>query len=131
MNEYNTIEKFTLYFQYNDQIITLFGNNIILSILIFFPCIKIISFKNINFQNDDKIFREYFDDLQISIELILFGKKNDNIFNYFKNKNKKIYLEEIKFNNCYYYKNIIDKDILNEIKTEKYFRKEIKLSFID
>ena len=131
LNEYNTIEKFTLYFQYNDQIITLFGNNIILSILIFFPCIKIISFKNINFQNDDKIFREYFDDLQISIELILFGKKNDNIFNYFKNKNKKIYLEEIKFNNCYYYKNIIDKDILNEIKTEKYFGKEIKLSFID
>ena len=130
-NEYNTIEKFTLYFQYNDNIITLFGNNIILSILIFFPCIKTISFKNINFQNDDKIFREYFDDLQISLELMLFGKNTDNIFNFFKKQNKKIYLEEIKFNNCYYYKNIIDKDILNEINTEKYFQKEIKLSFID
>ena len=130
-NEYNTIEKFTLYFQYNDSIITLFGNNIILSILSFFPCIKTISFKNINFQNDDKIFKEYFDDLQISIELILFGKNKNNIFNFLKSNNKKILLEEIKFNNCYYYKNIIDKDILNEIKTEKYFGKEIKLSFID
>ena len=129
-NEYKSIEKFTLYFQYDDNIITLFGNNIILSILIFFPCIKIISFKNINFQNDDKKFREYFDDLQNSLELMLFGKKN-KIFEFFKNKNKKIYLEEIKFNNCYYYKNTIEENILNEIKTEKYFGKEIKLSFIE
>lgn len=127
---YNSIEKFTLYFQNDEDIITLFGNNTILSILVFFPNIKIISFKNINFQNDDKKFKEYFDDLKTSFEAMLLGKKAD-IVNFFKTKNKKISLEEIKFNNCYYYKNIIDKDILNEINTNKYFSKEIKLSLIE
>jgi hypothetical protein len=127
---YNSIEKFTLYFQNDEDIITLFGNNTILSILVFFPNIKIISFKNINFQNDDKKFKEYFDDLKTSFEAMLLGKKTD-IVNFFKTKNKKISLEEIKFNNCYYYKNIIEKDILNEINTNKYFSKEIKLSLIE
>ena len=127
---YNSIEKFTLYFQNDEDIITLFGNNTILSILVFFPNIKIISFKNINFQNDDKKFKEYFDDLKTSFEAMLLGKKAD-IVNFFKTKNKKISLEEIKFNNCYYYKNIIEKDILNEINTNKYFSKEIKLSLIE
>ena len=70
-NEYPSIEKFTLFFQNEEENITLFGNKIILSILIFFPCVKIISFKNINFQNDDKTFREYFDDLKSSLELII------------------------------------------------------------
>ena len=73
--EYINIKKFTLIFQNDEEAVNLFGNKIIFSILIFFPCVKIISFKNINFQNDDKKFREYFDDLKTCFELILFGKK--------------------------------------------------------
>ena len=129
-NEYPSIEKFTLFFQNEEENIALFGNKIILSILIFFPCVKIISFKNINFQNDDKTFREYFDDLKSSLELMIFGKK-DEILKW-KN-NKKILLQEIKFSNCYYYKNIIDKYLLNEIENEmfSYFGKKVKLISID
>ena len=128
--EYINIKKFTLIFQNDEEAVNLFGNKIIFSILIFFPCVKIISFKNINFQNDDKKFREYFDDLKTCFELILFGKKNE-IMNYYKNKEIKLDLAEIKFCNCYYYKNSIDKYILNEINTIKYLGKKIKLSFID
>ena len=128
--EYINIKKFTLIFQNDEEAVNLFGNKIIFSILIFFPCVKIISFKNINFQNDDKKFREYFDDLKTCFELILFGKKNE-IMNYYKNKEIKLDLTEIKFCNCYYYKNSIDKYILNEISTIKYLGKKIKLSFID
>lgn len=128
--EYINIKKFTLIFQNDEEAVNLFGNKIIFSILIFFPCVKIISFKNINFQNDDKKFREYFDDLKTCFELILFGKKNE-IMNYYKNKEIKLDLTEIKFCNCYYYKNSIDKYILNEINTIKYLGKKIKLSFID
>ena len=128
--EYINIKKFTLIFQNDEEAVNLFGNKIIFSILIFFPCVKIISFKNINFQNDDKKFREYFDDLKTCFELILFGKKNE-IMNYYKNKEIKLDLTEIKFCNCYYYKNSIDKYILNEINTTKYLGKKIKLSFID
>ena len=107
-NEYPSIEKFTLYFQNDEETITLFGNKTILSILIFFPLVKVISFKNINFQNDDKKFREYYDDLKTSLELMLFGQKNE-ILTWIKNKNIKINLEEIKFTNCYYYNKTIDK----------------------
>lgn len=128
--EYINIKKFTLIFQNDEEAVNLFGNKIIFSILIFFPCVKIISFKNINFQNDDKKFREYFDDLKTCFELILFGEKNE-IMNYYKNKEIKLDLAEIKFCNCYYYKNSIDKYILNEINTIKYLGKKIKLSFID
>ena len=128
--EYINIKKFTLIFQNDEEAVNLFGNKIIFSILIFFPCVKIISFKNINFQNDDKKFREYFDDLKTCLELILFGEKNE-IMNYYKNKEIKLDLTEIKFYNCYYYKNSIDKYILNEINTTKYLGKKIKLSFID
>ena len=128
--EYINIKKFTLIFQNDEEAVNLFGNKIIFSILIFFPCVKIISFKNINFQNDDKKFREYFDDLKTCFELILFGEKNE-IMNYYINKEIKLDLAEIKFCNCYYYKNSIDKYILNEINTTKYLGKKIKLSFID
>ena len=128
--EYINIKKFTLIFQNDEEAVNLFGNKIIFSILIFFPCVKIISFKNINFQNDDKKFREYFDDLKTCFELILFGEKNE-IMNYYINKEIKLDLAEIKFCNCYYYKNSIDKYILNEINTIKYLGKKIKLSFID
>ena len=128
--EYINIKKFTLIFQNDEEAVNLFGNKIIFSILIFFPCVKIISFKNINFQNDDKKFREYFDDLKTCFELILFGKKNE-IMNYYKNKEIKLDLTEIKFCNCYYYKNSIDKYVLGEINTIKYLGKKIKLSFID
>ena len=128
--EYINIKKFTLIFQNDEEAVNLFGNKIIFSILIFFPCVKIISFKNINFQNDDKKFREYFDDLKTCFELILFGEKNE-IMNYYINKEIKLDLAEIKFCNCYYYKNSIDKYILNEINTTKYLGKKIKLTFID
>ena len=128
--EYINIKKFTLIFQNDEEAVNLFGNKIIFSILIFFPCVKIISFKNINFQNDDKKFREYFDDLKTCFELILFGKKNE-IMNYYKNKEIKLDLTEIKFYICYYYKNSINKYILNEINTTKYLGKKIKLTFID
>ena len=62
--------------------------------------------------------------------MILFGKKNE-IMNYYKNKEIKLDLTEIKFCNCYYYKNSIDKYVLGEINTIKYLGKKIKLSFID
>ena len=131
-SEYQSIEKFTLYFQNDEEVITLFGNKTILSILIFFPCVKVISFKNINFQNDDKKFREYYDDLKKSFELMLLGKKNE-ILNWIKNKNIKINLEEIKFYNCYYYNKTIDKYLLKEIENGiyPYFDKKVKLSFIE
>ena len=131
-NEYPSIEKFTLYFQNDEETITLFGNKTILSILIFFPLVKIISFKNINFQNDDKKFREYYDDLKTSLELMLLGKKNE-ILTWIKNKNIKINLEEIKFSNCYYYNKTIDKYLLKEIEDGiyPYFKKKVKLSFIE
>jgi hypothetical protein len=51
--------------------------------------------------------------------------------NYYINKEIKLDLTEIKFYNCYYYKNSIDKYILNEINTTKYLGKKIKLSLID
>ena len=131
-NEYQSIEKFTLYFQNDEEAITLFGNKTILSILIFFPCVKVISFKNVNFQNDDKKFREYYDDLKKSFELMLLGKKNE-ILNWIKNKNIKINLEEIKFYNCYYYNKTIDKYLLKEIENGiyPYFKKKVKLTFIE
>ena len=131
-SEYSSIEKFTLYFHNDEEAISLYGNKIILSILVFFPFVKIISFKNINFQNDDKKFREYFDDLKTSLELMLLGKKDD-ILTWIKNGNIKIKLEEVRFSNCYYYKNNIDKYILKEIENgiNSYFEKEVKLSFIE
>ena len=131
-NEYISIEKFTLYFQNDEEAITLFGNKTILSILIFFPCVKVISFKNVNFQNDDKKFREYYDDLKKSFELMLLGKKNE-ILNWIKNKNIKINLEEIKFYNCYYYNKTVDKYLLKEIENGiyPYFKKKVKLTFIE
>ena len=132
-DEYLSLKKFTLFFQNDEDIITLFGNKTILSILMLFPRLKLISFKNINFQNDDRKFREYFDDFKESLELMLFGKKNEILR--WKN-NKKIVLinlEEIKFNNCYYYKIPIDNLSLNEIENGiySYFGKNIKLSIIE
>ena len=129
-NNYLSIIKFTLYFQNEEDNITLFGNKIIFSIILFFPNIKVISFKNINFQNDDKRFNEYLDDLKISIELMLFGKKEEIVKS---NKNKKIILEQIKFSNCYYYNNAINKYILKEIGKDiySYLGKEIKLIYMD
>ena len=128
--QYDSIEKFTLFFQNEEENITLYGNKIILSILMFFPCIKIISFKNINFQNDDKKFREDFDDFKKCLSLILFGNKNEILSFY---KDKRINLEEIKFSNCSYYKKMIEKYILDDIEATlpSYFRKDVKLSFID
>ena len=126
--QYDSIEKFTLFFQNEEENITLYGNKIILSILMFFPCIKIISFKNINFQNDDKKFREYYDDLKTCFELILFGEKNEILSFY---KNKKINLEEIKFSNCYYYQHLIKQYILDDINGSIYFNKKIKLTFAE
>ena len=131
-HEYLSIKKFTLFFQNDEETITLFGNKTILSILMFFPGLKIISFKNINFQNDDKKFREYFDDFKTSLELMLFGNKNE-IINWKKDKKIELNLEEIKFSNCYYYKIPIDDLSLKEIENGiySYFNKEIKLSFIE
>ena len=131
-NEYSSIERFTLYFHNDEEAITLFGNKTILSILVYFPFVKVISFKNINFQNDDKKFREYYDDLKSSFELMLFGKKNE-ILTWIKNRNIKISLEEIKFSNCSYYKNNVSKYILKEIEVgiNSYFEKKVKLSFIE
>ena len=125
-NEYSSIEKFTLFFSNDRDGFTLYGNKIILSILIFFPNIKVISFKNVNFQNDDKKFREYFDDFQTCFEFILFGEKKEILSFY---KFKKIYLEEIKFSNCFYYQHHIEDYILNAIDCSIYFNKEIKLTF--
>ena len=127
-NEYSSIEKFTLFFSNDYNGYTLFGNKIILSILIFFPNIKVISFKNVNFQNDDKKFRENYDDLKTCFELILFGEKNEILSFY---KSKKIHLEEIKFSNCYYYQHSIKQYILDEINGSIYFNKKIKLTFAE
>ena len=128
---YKSIEKVTIYFQNEDSNIPLFGSRIILSILAFFPCVKIISFKNINFKNDNKIFREYFDDINESFEFVLFGEKNKD-FSLFKNK--ECCLKEIKFNNCYFYNHFIDKDITQEIekKIDSYLGKNvIRVIYID
>jgi len=128
---YKSIEKVTIYFQNEDNNIPLFGSRIILSLLAFFPCVKIISFKNINFKNDNKIFREYFDDINESFEFVLFGEKNKD-FSLFKNK--ECCLKEIKFNNCYFYNHFIDKDITQEIekKIDSYLGKNvIRVIYID
>jgi hypothetical protein len=110
---YKSIEKVTIYFQNEDSIISLFGIRIIASLLAFFPCVKIISFKNINFKNDNKIFREYFDDINESFEFGLFGEKNKDFILF---KNKECCLKEIRFNNCYFYNHFIEKDITQEIE---------------
>ena len=128
---YKSIEKVTIYFQNEDNNIPLFGSRIILSLLAFFPCVKIISFKNINFKNDNKIFREYFDDINESFEFVLFGEKNKD-FSLFKNK--ECCLKEIRFNNCYFYNHFIDKDITQEIekKIDSYLGKNvIRVIYID
>ena len=128
--KYNSIEKFTLFFQNEEENISLYGNKIILSILMFFPCVKIISFKNINFQNSDRQFRQYFDNFKTFLSLTLFGEKNEIISIY---KDKKINLQEIKFSNCFYCNYIIEKYILEDIESTLplYFGKKIKLSIID
>ena len=128
---YKSIEKVTIYFQNEESIIPLFGSRIILSILAFFPCVKIISFKNIDFKNDNKIFREYFDDINESFELGLFGEKNKD-FSLFKNK--ECFLKEIRFNNCYFYNHFIEKDITQEIerKIDSYLGKSaIRIIYVD
>ena len=128
---YKSIEKVTIYFQNEESIIPLFGSRIISSILEFFPCVKIISFKNIDFKNDNKIFREYFDDINESLELVLFGEKNKD-FSLFKNK--ECCLKEIRFNNCYFYNHFIEKDITQEIeiKIEAYLGKNaIRVIYVD
>ena len=128
---YDSIEKFTIFFQSEDESITLFGNKLILAIITFFPRIKIISFKNINFQSDKQKFRENFDDINECFETMLFGKKNEDFYLF---KNKKNCLNEIKFNNCYYYNNLINKDILKDIENKIYSylgKKIIKISFVE
>ena len=129
--KYPSIEKFTIFFQNDEETISLFGNQIIFAIIVFFPCIKTISFKNINFQNDIQKFRENFDDLGECFENFLFGKKNKD-FVLFKNKDN--CLKEIKFNNCYFCNNLITKDILDDIenKISSFLGKKIiKISFIE
>ena len=110
---YNSIEKFTIFFQNDEAIITLFGNHIIFSIISLFPNIKVISFKNVNFKNDGPKFRENFDDINECFKLVLFGNKNKDLA-LFKNKN--YFLKDIRFNNCYFCNILITKDILNEIE---------------
>ena len=129
--KYTSIEKLTLFFQNEDENIPLFGNRIFLSIFTFFPCVKIISFKNINFQSDNKKFRKDFDDIYTSFTLILFGEKNIDL-QLFKNKDN--CLKEIKFYNCYFYNDLLDKDILKDIenKINSYLgQNKIKVSFIE
>ena len=101
--QYDSIEKFTLLFQNEEENITLYGN---------------------------KKFREDFDDFKECLSLILFGNKNEILSFY---KDKRINLEEIKFSNCSYYKKMIEKYILDDIEATlpSYFRKDVKLSFID
>ena len=130
-NKYSLIEKFTIFFQNEEETISLFGNQIILAIISFFPFIKIISFKNINFQSDTQKFKPHFDEVSECLEMVLFGKKNKD-FSLFKNKEN--CLKEIKFSNCYFSNNLITKDILDEIETKiSTFlgKKIIKISFVE
>ena len=122
--KYTSVEKFTLFFQGEDEPISLFCNKIIYTIFFFFPAIKKISFKNVNFIHDIQKYRENFDDINKYLELILFGKRNED-FRLFKNKNN--CLKEIKFYNCYISNNLITKEILDEIQTHifSYFKKNI------
>ena len=113
--KYTSIEKFTLFFQTEEESNSLFCNRIIYSILFFFPSVKIISFKNIDFKNDKQKFRENFDDTSEYLEMMLFGEKNKDIVLF---KNKENCLKEIKFYNCYICNNIITKDILDDIQSK-------------
>ena len=125
-----SIEKFTLFFQNEEEIISLFGHKIVLAIILCFPKIKIISFKNVNFMNDNQKFREGFDDITEFFELILFGKDKKD-FEFLKNK--EIVLKEIKFSNCYCCNNLIVKDILDDIENKIYSylgKKLLKFSFM-
>ena len=128
--KYNSIEKFTIFCQNEEETVSLFCNQIIFTLLSFFPKITIISFKNANFKNDSQKFRENFDDINECLELIFFGKKNKD-FALFKNKNN--CLKEIRFNNCYFCNHLITKDILDETekKINSYLGKAFfKISFI-
>ena len=114
---YPLIEKFTIFFQSEDEPITLFGNKIMSAIMAFFPCVKIISFKNVNFQSDGRKFREYFDEISESFQFMMFGKKNED---FILLKNKKCCLKEIKFYNCYFANNLLTKDVLDDLGNNLY-----------
>ena len=110
---YPHIEKFTILFQGENEAVNLFGNKIISALMTFFPCVKIISFKNVNFQSDSHKFREGFDKVIEMFQFMLFGEKNEDL-KLFRNKN--CYLKEIKFYNCYFSHNLITKDILDDFE---------------
>ena len=128
---YPLIEKFTIIFQCEDEPITLFGSKIMSAIMEFFPCVKIISFKNINFQSDSVKFRENFDDISDRFHLVMFGKKNED-FILFKNKN--CFLKEIKFYNCYFSNNLLTKDVFDDLENNIYSylgKKVIKITLTE
>ena len=132
---YESIEKVTLYFQDEGWAGTLVRDRIILSILSFFPCVKIISFKNIYFEkNKIQLFTESevyelfhnnqkdkniennkkdISDKNDSFEFILFGEKNKDLDLL---KNKESCLREIRFNNCHFNYCLIGKDITQQIE---------------
>ena len=126
---YKSIEKVTIYFQDEDSSGILFGDRIILSILSFFPYVKIISFKNVHFRKykiklytESEIFDLFHNknnhqrenkDKNDYFGFVLFGVKNKDLDLF---KNKEIYLREIRFNNCYFKGILIGKDITQEIE---------------
>ena len=129
---YESIEKVTLYFQDEGRVGTLVGDRIILSILSFFPCVKIISFKNIYFEKNkiqlftesevyelfhnnknDKNNKKDISDKNDCFEFILFGEKNKDLDLL---NNKESCLREIRFNNCHFNYCLIGKDITQQIE---------------
>ena len=128
---YPNIEKLTIFFQGEDEAANLFGNKIISALMAFFPCIKTISFKNINFQSDSHKFREDFDKVIEMFQFMLFGQKNEDLKLF---QNKKCCLKEIKFYNCYFSHNLITKDILDDFENNIYTylgKKVVKITLSD
>ena len=128
--KYKFIEKITIFFQ-KDNSGTLFGDRIISSILSFFPCAKIISFKNVYFENKkiklltaDEVYELFHNknnkndnnnknDKNDDFEFVLFGEKNIDLSLF---KEKESCLKEIRFNNCHFDGCLIGKDITQEIE---------------
>ena len=142
--KYESIEKVTIYFE--DEGETLFGDRIILKILSFFPCVKIISFKNVYFEKDKIELFELSDIIELfhnkndknqennkkdCFEFVLFGDKNKDLDLF---KNEESCLREIRFNNCRFHHCLIGKDITQHIeKTIKSYlgKNDIRIIYVE
>ena len=125
---------------------TLFGDIIILKILSFFPCVKIISFKNVYFEKDKIELFELSDIIELfhnkndknqennkkdCFEFVLFGDKNKDLDLF---KNGESCLREIRFNNCRFHHCLIGKDITQHIeKTIKSYlgKNDIRIIYVE